>query len=92
MPSTQEGFGIVFIEAAACGLPIIAGNEDGSVDALMNGELGTLINPDNMELLMNKIHQSLSNNNFNKQSQSFISFNNFKFEKFKTLLQNIVLN
>ena len=34
MPSTGEGFGIVFLEAAASGLPVIGGNRDGSVDAL----------------------------------------------------------
>jgi phosphatidylinositol alpha-1,6-mannosyltransferase len=45
MPSLKEGFGIVFIEAAACGLPVIAGNRDGSVDALADGALGQLIDP-----------------------------------------------
>ncbi len=49
MPSKGEGFGIVFIEAAACGIPVIAGNQDGSVDAALNGELGLLINPDSIE-------------------------------------------
>ena len=47
MPSSNEGFGIVFIEAMFYGLPVIAGNTDGSVDALCNGELGILVNPDN---------------------------------------------
>lgn len=46
MPSKGEGFGIVFLEALACGKPVIAGNKDGSVDALLNGELGILVNPD----------------------------------------------
>ena len=46
MPSEGEGFGIVFIEAMFYGLPVIAGNKDGSVDALGNGALGTLVNPD----------------------------------------------
>ena len=46
MPSRKEGFGIVFIEAMYYGLPVIAGNMDGSVDALLNGELGQLVNPD----------------------------------------------
>jgi phosphatidylinositol alpha-1,6-mannosyltransferase len=39
MPSTGEGFGIVFLEAAASGLPVIGGNRDGSVDALVEGRL-----------------------------------------------------
>jgi phosphatidylinositol alpha-1,6-mannosyltransferase len=47
MPSKKEGFGIVFIEAMASGLYVVAGNKDGSVDALKNGELGKLVNPDN---------------------------------------------
>ena len=51
MPSTGEGFGIVFLEAAATGLPVIAGNRDGSVDALADGVLGILVDPDNPEAL-----------------------------------------
>lgn len=46
MPSRKEGFGIVFIEALYYGLPVIAGNVDGSADALAGGELGALVNPD----------------------------------------------
>ncbi len=48
MPSKQEGFGIVFVEAMACGKPVLAGNQDGSVDALNKGELGVLVDPDNV--------------------------------------------
>ena len=40
MPSTGEGFGIVLIEAAACGLPIVGSAVDGSREALLNGALG----------------------------------------------------
>ena len=46
MPSRAEGFGIVFLEALACGKPVLAGNKDGSRDALADGELGLLVDPD----------------------------------------------
>ncbi len=49
MPSTGEGFGIVYLEAMASGVPVLAGNRDGSVDALADGELGKLIDPLNVK-------------------------------------------
>lgn len=49
MPSKGEGFGIVYLEALACGKPTLGGNQDGAIDALCHGELGVLVNPDNLE-------------------------------------------
>jgi glycosyltransferase involved in cell wall biosynthesis len=39
MPS-QEGFGIVYLEAIACGIPVLSGDADGSADPLQDGQLG----------------------------------------------------
>ncbi|HEX5086005.1 MAG TPA: glycosyltransferase [Blastocatellia bacterium] len=47
MPSMGEGFGIVYLEALACGKPVLAGNKDGSRDAVADGELGLLVDPEN---------------------------------------------
>lgn len=55
MPSKGEGFGFVFLEALACGKPVIAGNVAGATDAILNGKLGILINPDNINEISNVI-------------------------------------
>ncbi|MGG6242663.1 glycosyltransferase [Nodosilinea sp. AN01ver1] len=49
MPSKSEGFGIVYLEALACGKPTVGGNQDGAIDALRNGELGVLVDPENVK-------------------------------------------
>jgi len=46
MPSKREGFGIVFLEAMGCGKRCLGGNKDAAVDALRQGELGILVDPD----------------------------------------------
>ena len=61
MPSEKEGFGIVFIEAMFYGKPVIAGNIDGSVDALRNGELGLLVDPGNVEEIAAAVKKILAN-------------------------------
>jgi glycosyltransferase involved in cell wall biosynthesis len=51
MPSHAEGFGIVFLEALACGRRVLAGNTDGSAEPLLHGKLGTLVDPHDPDAL-----------------------------------------
>lgn len=91
MPSSKEGFGIVFIEALTCGAAVIGGNKDGTVDALVNGQLGTLVNPDSIEEIASAVVAALKK----QESDSSIKqhqivqqevMGHFGFEKFKKRL------
>jgi phosphatidylinositol alpha-1,6-mannosyltransferase len=44
-----EGFGIVYLEASAHGLPVIAANEGGAIDAVLDGTTGLLVDPRSAE-------------------------------------------
>ncbi len=59
MPSKGEGFGIVYLEALACGKPTIGGNQDGAIDALCQGKLGALVNPDDINEIAKTLIQIL---------------------------------
>ena len=59
MPSKGEGFGIVYLEALACGKPTLGGNKDGAIDALCQGELGALVDPDDLDAIAKTFIQIL---------------------------------
>ena len=59
MPSKREGFGIVYLEALSCGKPVLAGNKDGAVDALCDGGLGALVDPDDTNEIADTLVQIL---------------------------------
>jgi glycosyltransferase involved in cell wall biosynthesis len=51
LPSRQEGFGIVFLEAMACGKPIIAARAAAVPETVADGETGLLVDPDDSQAL-----------------------------------------
>lgn len=78
MPSRGEGFGFVFLEAMACGIPVIASKVDGSREAVRDGSLGTLVDPNNREELMNASLIALrSPKGIIPDGLSYYSFENF---------------
>lgn len=93
MPSRKEGFGIVFIEAAACGCPVVAGNQDGSVDALLKGKLGELVNPCDVEEIEMAIGNLLAKPRLatERQARQALCLANFSFEKYKEKVLALLL-
>ena len=89
MPSKKEGFGIVFIEAMYYGLPVIAGNKDGSPDALLQGRLGLLVNPDDEAAINQAIRQVILNTAAYKPHHELL-MENFGFDVYKDKLKNIL--
>lgn len=94
MPSKGEGFGIVYLEALACGKAVLGGNQDGAIDALCHGKLGALVNPDDVQaiaqtltqILMQKYPNSLI---YQPDSLRSLVIDTFGFEKFQFTLAEV---
>ena len=66
MPSREdrpyvEGFGIAFLEANACGKPVVGARSGGIPDAVRDGETGLLVEPDDEADLASALLQLLCN-------------------------------
>ena len=62
-----EGFGLVFLEAAACGLPIIATRGTSAEDAVLDGQNGILVPPRDPGAAAEAMHEILSDSNTRKK-------------------------
>ena len=79
MPSSGEGFGIVYLEAAACGVPVIGSKIDGSREALLDGELGHLVNPHNLDEVYEAIEVGLLSSVSRQRNPKIMHFSEERF-------------
>jgi phosphatidylinositol alpha-1,6-mannosyltransferase len=59
MPGRGEGFGIVYLEALACGVPVVASSADASREAVRGGALGAVVDPTDQGALADAICTAL---------------------------------
>ena len=59
MPGRGEGFGIVYLEALACGVPVVASSADASQEAVLGGALGAVVDPDDPASVVSGIRDAL---------------------------------
>lgn len=95
MPSNGEGFGIVYLEALACGKPVLAGNQDGSVEPLVKGKLGCLVNPNDIKEISNSLIDILTGNYSHRKiyQQQYLrqkTIEYFGFDKFRATLSGLL--
>jgi phosphatidylinositol alpha-1,6-mannosyltransferase len=55
-----EGFGLVFLEANACGKPVIGGRSGGIPDAIVDGKTGFLVAPENVADIAERLETVLT--------------------------------
>lgn len=59
MPGWGEGFGIVYLESAACGVPVLGSTLDASAEVIRAAEIGEAVNPKNAGELKSAILRML---------------------------------
>jgi glycosyltransferase involved in cell wall biosynthesis len=85
MPNTSvlgdaEGFGIVALEAAGAGLPVIASKIEGIIDAVEDGVNGRLVEADNADVLIQTLNELIHNRDvLTKLSKSSIEYTKKKY-------------
>jgi glycosyltransferase involved in cell wall biosynthesis len=78
MPGRGEGFGIVYLEAMACGIPVVASNADASQEAVRNGDLGIVVDPNYSSDLKRGIRQALNTPRGVPDGLDYFSFGRFQ--------------
>jgi phosphatidylinositol alpha-1,6-mannosyltransferase len=62
-----EGLGIVYLEASACGLPVVGGNSGGAPDAVQEGKTGYVVDGNEISQIADRIISLLKNEKLRSQ-------------------------
>ncbi len=77
MPSKWEGFGIVYLEAMACGIPVVGSSIDGSLEAIPDPTFGITVDPARPEELTRAVRVSLAKPKGRPERLDHFSYENF---------------
>lgn len=91
MPGYGEGFGFVFLEAMASGLPVVASKLDGSLEAVRHGLLGRAVNPFDIDDLYEGLDFALKDKRNVPSGLDYFSMIQFR-ERVKNAVFNIYSN
>ena len=91
MPGRGEGFGIVYLEAMACGIPTVGSKLDGSRDALLNGQIGLLANPNDLQDVKRAILNALKQERRIPKELDYFDIGNYR-RRIWRILSNIFAN
>lgn len=93
MPSSGEGFGLVFLEAMAFGKPVIGGNHGGTPDVVVDGVTGFLVEYGDVETLADRLIRLLKEDGLRRQMGEAGRrrvLENFTFEHFRKRLTAVL--
>ena len=62
-----EGFGIVFLEAAACGVPAVAGRSGGAHEAVVDNKTGYIVRPRDVDAVRDSIARLCDDDELRRQ-------------------------
>jgi phosphatidylinositol alpha-1,6-mannosyltransferase len=93
LPSSGEGFGLVFLEAMAFGKPVIGGAHGGTPDVIEDGVTGFLVRQEDTERSAEVLRRLLTDEALRRrlgaQAEAFVG-RNFLFEHFEARLRSIL--
>jgi phosphatidylinositol alpha-1,6-mannosyltransferase len=93
LPSSGEGFGLVFLEAMALEKPVVGGAHGGTLDVIQDGETGFLVPHGDLDRLAGVVGTLLGDENLRskmgRKGRAHV-LSHFQFETFRAGLKEIV--